>query len=203
MTSTASTTATVDGRRADSARRRQRVIKALNTATATGTEISISSIARAAHVGRTFLHLHRHCDLLAQIYTAQSRAGGPVEGAVSSASLKADLVNANGRAARQALRIRMLEKRLSELFGDRAWRERGLGAVDDIGQFKRRIGLLEKQVTALSDDLADREEQLKQPAKPAAISSDDSAEGHLGGSRTGAWIGRERRHARHSVPWLG
>lgn len=38
------------GRQADSARRRQRVTAAINQATANGTEISVSGIARAASV---------------------------------------------------------------------------------------------------------------------------------------------------------
>ena len=42
------TTAMTQGRQADSARRRQRVIAALNKATADETEISVSGIARAA-----------------------------------------------------------------------------------------------------------------------------------------------------------
>ena len=50
------------GRQADSARRRQRVLTALDRATANGTEISASGIARAAGVDRTFLYRHR--DLL-------------------------------------------------------------------------------------------------------------------------------------------
>ena len=45
---TARTEAMTKGRQADSARRRQRVIAALSKATADGTEISISAIARAA-----------------------------------------------------------------------------------------------------------------------------------------------------------
>ena len=56
--------AMAQGRQADSARRRQRVLAALNRATATGVEISVSGIARAAGVDRTFLYRHR--DLLAQ-----------------------------------------------------------------------------------------------------------------------------------------
>jgi hypothetical protein len=40
--------AMAQGRQADSARRRQRVLAALNRATATGVEISVSGIARAA-----------------------------------------------------------------------------------------------------------------------------------------------------------
>ena len=40
--------ALADGRRADSARRRQRVIAAINRAATDGTEISVSAIARTA-----------------------------------------------------------------------------------------------------------------------------------------------------------
>jgi hypothetical protein len=54
------------GRQADSARRRQRVIATLNKATADDTEISVSSIARAAAVDRSFLYRHR--DLLGKIH---------------------------------------------------------------------------------------------------------------------------------------
>jgi len=49
MTSTGpAATAMADGRRADSARRRQRVITAVSRAVTDGTEISVSAIARAA-----------------------------------------------------------------------------------------------------------------------------------------------------------
>jgi hypothetical protein len=53
----------LNGRHADSARRRQRVIAALDRAAA---EISASGIARAAGVDRTFLY--RHHDLLEKIH---------------------------------------------------------------------------------------------------------------------------------------
>ena len=46
------------GRRADTARRRQRVLKGLETAAAAGEEISVSAIARRAGVDRTFLYRH-------------------------------------------------------------------------------------------------------------------------------------------------
>lgn len=118
----------IDGRRPDSARRRQSVIKAINTASTSGTEICVSAIARAAGVDRTFLY--RHPDLLGQVHAAQASpaaadGGGP---AVSRASLQADLENAQGQITRQAGRIRQLEKKLSELLGEQAWRESGLGA---------------------------------------------------------------------------
>jgi len=158
MTATTPTSAMVEGRRADSARRRQRVIKALNAATTAGTEISVSAIARTAGVDRTFLYRHR--DLLAQIHTAQTRTAGPAGTAASTASLRADLANAHERAARQAVRIRTLEKRLSELLGEHVWRESGLGAPDDVDRLQRRIAELEQRQIALSAELADRDEQL-------------------------------------------
>jgi hypothetical protein len=58
------------GRQADSGRRRQRVLTALGRATAGGTEISASGIARAASVDRAFLHRRR--DLLEKIHAAEA-----------------------------------------------------------------------------------------------------------------------------------
>jgi len=150
----------VQGRRADSARRRQRVIKALNEASSRGGEISVSAIARAAAVDRTFLY--RHPDLLAQVHVAQTRPAaaendGPI---VSRASLQADLANAQGQIARQATRIRQLESKLSQMLGEQAWRESGLGAPEDIDKLKRRITELEQEVVDLGRQLEERGEEL-------------------------------------------
>lgn len=148
------------GRRADSARRRQRVIKAINDASGSGGELSVSAIARAASVDRTFLY--RHPDLLAQARLAQERPaaaenGGPV---ASRASLQADLANAQGQIARQAARIRQLEAKLSQMLGEQAWRESGLGAPEDIDKLKRRITELEQEVVGLTCQLEERGEEL-------------------------------------------
>jgi hypothetical protein len=151
----------IEGRRADSARRRQRVIKAINEASATGGEISVSAIARAAGVDRTFLY--RHADLLGQVHAAQASPAAADNGspAVSRLSLQADLANAWGQITRQAAHIRQLEKKLSELIGERAWRESGLGAPADIEQRQCRITELEQQVVGLRGQLAERDEDLE------------------------------------------
>jgi hypothetical protein len=47
-TNIAAVDAMIDGRRADSARRRQRVLTALDTAIKAGTELSVTGIARRA-----------------------------------------------------------------------------------------------------------------------------------------------------------
>ena len=111
MTTTASaaadpkTAAMRKGRQADSARRRQRVTAALDRAAADGTEISISGIARAAAVDRTFLYRHR--DLLEKIHALEAappagQAPGP---GVTRASLQADLLAAHERALRLTARL--------------------------------------------------------------------------------------------------
>jgi hypothetical protein len=152
--------AMTQGRRADSARRRQRVLKALNDATNNGDEISVSGIARRAGVDRSFLYRHR--DLLEQIHAAEAQppnaaSGGP---AVSRASLQVDLANSHERAVRLAARVHQLEQRLSEALGEQAWHESGLGVPDDIDQLKQQIGTLEQHTIDLRLQLEERDDDL-------------------------------------------
>ncbi|MCX4094552.1 DUF6262 family protein [Nocardia sp. alder85J] len=148
------------GRQADSARRRQRVVKALNIARGDGDDISVSAIARAAGVDRTYIYRHR--DLLAQVHAAQTapRQDGAAATSVTAASLRADLANAEARVARMAGHNKQLEKRLSELLGAEAWRESGLGAPADIDQLQRQVVNLEQQVTELRGQLRERDQEL-------------------------------------------
>jgi len=87
----------LDGRHADSARRRQRVLTALDHAVAEGTEISASAIARAAGVDRSFLYRHR--DLLEKTHALAAEPPSTVNAgpAVTRASLQADLLAAHER----------------------------------------------------------------------------------------------------------
>ena len=147
------------GRQADSARRRQRVITILDRAIAGDGETSISGIARAAGVDRTFLY--RHPDLLARIHARQ--AAPPVAApwpAVTRTSLQADLLAAHERTTRLATRIRQLEQRLSDTLGEQAWRESGLGAPADIDALNHKIISLEQQVTDLRMQLDERDQDL-------------------------------------------
>ena len=151
------------GRQADSARRRQRVIAALNKAVSDRTEISVSGIARAAGVDRTFFYRHR--DLLAQLHALEatppaagnSNGNGP---GVSRASLQTDLLAAGERAARLHSRVRQLEKRLSEALGEQAWRESGLGTPADIDALNQKIIYLEQQAIDLRLQLEEQDEDL-------------------------------------------
>jgi hypothetical protein len=148
------------GRQADSARRRARVTQAISAATTAGQEISPSSIARTAGVDRTFLYRHR--DLLEQVHVVQANATalagtGP---AASSASLQADLLNAQQRAARLSSRVRQLEGRLSSLLGEHAWQESGLGAPADIEALKQHNHALKQQIIDLRLQLGDRDQDL-------------------------------------------
>jgi hypothetical protein len=146
-------------RRAHSARCRQRVIKALNTAVTSGEEISISAIARKAAVDRTFLY--RHPDLHALIIVKAAEppvsATGP---AVSRASLIADLAGAHDRINRLVRENAQLRDRLSEALGEQAWRESGLGGPDDIEDLRRRNTELEQHVVELRRQLGEKDDDL-------------------------------------------
>jgi DNA-binding transcriptional ArsR family regulator len=148
------------GRKADSARRRQRVVRALADAVAAGEEISVSGIARRAGVDRAFLYRHR--DLLEQVHIAEAQPpeNDGTSSAVSRASLQADLANAQERGHRMDARIRQLEQKLSAVLGEQAWRESGLGAPEDIDALKRRITELEQTVVDLRGQLEERTEDL-------------------------------------------
>jgi hypothetical protein len=149
------------GRQADSARRRQRVITAINQAATAETEISVAGIARAAGVDRTFLYRHR--DLLEQIHAleaAPSAADGKTGPAVTRASLQADLLAAHERAARLNARVRQLEQRLSGLLGEQAWQQSGLGAPADIDTLNTTITHLEQQAADLRIRLSERDDEL-------------------------------------------
>ncbi|MFE6020779.1 hypothetical protein ACFQ6O_29905 [Streptomyces sp. NPDC056441] len=153
--------AMIEGRRADTGRRRQRVLAALADAARNGSEVSVTAIARRAGVDRTFLYRHR--DLLGQIH-AQAAAPTALPGgrgpAVSRASLQADLAAADALTARLATQVRRLEARLSEVLGDQVWRESGIGGPDDIEQLKARIITLEQQAIDLELKIQDRDDDL-------------------------------------------
>jgi chromosome segregation ATPase len=156
----ARTQAMRQGRQADSARRRQRVLTAIDQATATGAETSVSAIARRAGVDRTFIYRHR--DLLEHLH-AHAATPAPTNAAlpaVTRASLQADLLAAHERAHRLNARIQHLEKRLSEALGDQAWRESGLAVPVDIDALNRQITHLEHQVIDLRLKLEERDEDL-------------------------------------------
>jgi regulator of replication initiation timing len=153
-------TSMTDGRRAESARRRERVLKALDVLLRSDEDITVSGLARAARVDRTYLYRHR--DLLERVHAAA--AAPPEEGriaAVSRASLRADLTNALERNRRLTVRVRQLEKRLSESLGETAWKESGLGASADIDHLQRRITLLEQDLADIRGQLEERTEELE------------------------------------------
>ncbi|MEU7212317.1 DUF6262 family protein [Streptomyces sp. NPDC044989] len=154
--------AMADGRRADSERRRKRVVAAIKNATKDSTSISVSAIARQAGVDRTFLYRHR--DLLALVHAAELEPAGNDPGGaspVSLASLQVDLANAHARNTRLVSRVQQLEGRLSELMGEQTWRESGLGAPTDIEELQRTITRLEQRNVELSSKLEDRDGELE------------------------------------------
>ena len=153
------TTALTESRRRDSATRRQRVLNAVSRLAAAGDDLSVSSVARAARVHRSVIY--RHGDLHTAVLTQAARDTAPSDGTrASRQALQADLANAVERSTRQTQRISQLEKKLSHVLGDNAWRESGLGAPLDIEALQQRITSLEQQLGDVATQLAAREDDL-------------------------------------------
>jgi hypothetical protein len=92
MTTADVRTALAAARADDSARRHDRVVRALDALTTAGTEITVSAVARAARVHRSFIH--RHPQLHAAVTAAQREpAFVAMDSAVSVASLHTELVS--------------------------------------------------------------------------------------------------------------
>ncbi|MBV9024859.1 MAG: hypothetical protein JO362_13975 [Streptomycetaceae bacterium] len=148
------------GRRDDSARRRQRVLNVIDKLSRNGGQVSVSAVARNAGVDRTFLY--RHPDLLAHVHVLATQPL-PDNGkgtAVSRASLQADLLAANARCTRLTEQIRQLEHRLSEALGEQVWRSSGIGPPTDIDKLQARITELEQQNLDLKLQLEDQADEL-------------------------------------------
>ena len=147
-------------RRRDSTRRRQRVLDALGQLAAAGHEISVSAVARAAAVDRSFLY--RHHDLRAQIHARAATTPGtsPASTASSRQSLLADLANLqeqNQRLRRQNL---SLTTRLSEVLSTEVFDASCIGRPGETGQLQSRIAELEQQLLDQREQLQERADEL-------------------------------------------
>ena len=153
------TTALTESRRRDSATRRQRVINAVSTLAAAGDDLGVSSVARAARVHRSFIY--RHGDLHAAVLTQAARDVAPACGIrAGQPAVQTDLANALERGTRQAQRISQLEKKLSHMLGETAWRESGLGAPNGIDALQQTITILKQQLADVTAQLAARDDDL-------------------------------------------
>jgi Family of unknown function (DUF6262) len=149
----------IAARRRDSTRRRQRVLSALDQLAAAGQEISVSAVARAAGVDRSFLY--RHHDLRAQIHArATAPENSPASTAASKQSLLADL--ASLREHNQRLRRQNIDltARLSEVLGEEVFQASGIGRTDESGALRTRAGQLEQQMLDLRQELQERTDDL-------------------------------------------
>ncbi len=70
------------------------------------------------------------------------------------------MLNAQQRAARLAVRVQQLERRLSDLLGEHAWRESGLGPPADIDTLKQQNLTLEQHIADLRLQLEERDQDL-------------------------------------------
>lgn len=147
-----------EARAQDSEQRRSRVVTALRQLQAEGRVLSISAVARAAGVHRSFLH--RHPDLANAVREAATVVPS-VDSPTTDASLHAELANAHASNRRLASYTKKLESRLSELLGREVAISAGiLETGPDSGQLLRRVHDLEQLVTDLRNQLDEREDDL-------------------------------------------
>jgi len=149
----------IAARRRDTTRRRQRVLSALDQIDTAGQEISVSAVARAAAVDRSFLY--RHHDLRAQIHArAAAPASSPAPATASKQSLLADLANLREQNQRLRKQNTDLTARLSEVLGEEVFRASGIGRTDDTEALRARVGQLEQEVLDLRQELEERTDDL-------------------------------------------
>ena len=150
----------VRARRRATARRRLQVHNTVAQLRAEGAVITVSSVARAARVHRSFIH--RHPDLHATLEAAAARPAepAPATSATSFASMRADLLNIRAQNTRLHQRIETLETRLSETLGETAFRSTGMGAPDDIRTLHQNLTDSEQQILELRRQLEERTEEL-------------------------------------------
>ncbi|MEV6415663.1 hypothetical protein [Kribbella sp. NPDC051718] len=147
-------------RRRDTARRRLQVHNAIAEQVSAGADITVSSIARAARVHRSFIH--RHPDLHAAVLAAAAVPAElqPTTAQTSVASLRADLLNIRAHNTRLQQHVRALEHRLPESLGQAVYRDSGLGAPDDIRGLQETLTDREQQLLELRRKLEEREDEL-------------------------------------------
>ncbi|MGI8869762.1 MAG: DUF6262 family protein [Mycobacteriales bacterium] len=158
--STPRSTAMVKGGQADSARRRERVRKALADAVDTGAEVSVSAIATRAGVDRTFLYRHR--DLLEQVHTAEVQPRTRRRPAQRSPAHRCKPTFAPPSNAAPAWPHEPSSSRRAcpNCSANQTWHASGLGAPTDIEELQRKIVFLEQQVVDLRLQIDDRDQEL-------------------------------------------
>jgi hypothetical protein len=145
----------------DTETRRNRVAAAVTELQRAGTPLTISAVARAAGVHRSFLH--RHTDLSAAIHAAEAPSPSEATNRATEVSLRTELANVHAAHRRLAAHNRLLELRLSELLGEQAARAGGLlqpSDAPDTVQLTQTIQTLERTIDDLRVELADRTDDL-------------------------------------------
>ncbi|GIE81986.1 hypothetical protein Aph02nite_79360 [Actinoplanes philippinensis] len=146
-------------RAGDTTRRHDRVRQALTALVEAAHDITISSVARAAGVHRSFIY--RHPELRLAVEQAQRSTTISTAAVASAAWLHTDLANAQAQNARLVQQIKLLENRLSDALGVQAHQASGIGAPDKAAQLEYRCLELEQRVRDLTHQLEERTDDLE------------------------------------------
>lgn len=148
-------------RQADSEQRRRSVLKALAAMVASNEILNASSLARRAGVSRAFIY--RHDDLRARLKEAQigprTECSKEWSGAVTAASLMAELAHERAQVKGLRAKVRTLERRISELTGEQVMAETGL-VEDETTTLRARVDELSTENAILHQQLDERADEL-------------------------------------------
>lgn len=153
-------------RRLDSQTKAAQVIGVLDAMVASGTALSIAALARNAGVSRRFIYDHPELRAEAERRTAQiiERQSGAMTATarVTTASLRADLANANATNHRLSTELAALRRRLGQLLGQEVLNDLSAEQTADIpAVLAPRLEQLEATLFATQEELARRTEELE------------------------------------------
>ena len=151
-------------RRLESHTKTSSVLAAINAATSAGQTLSIAALARKANVSRRFIYDHPELRAQAEREAAQAADHhgriGTTSSHVTTASLRADLVNAKAANHRLSTELAALRRRLGQQLGhdvlaDLDW------PTNEASTTTERLTQLEQSLFETTEELATRTQELE------------------------------------------
>lgn len=153
---TAAHTRLTELRRLDSADKARRVLAALDATISAGEPLTIAALARRAGVSRRFVY--DHPELRAEAERRSAQAADRRSGAITAASLRADLANARAANHRQHTELEALRRRLGQILGRQVLAD--LGDTPVTNPTDPRVEQLDKTLSETKEELAQCQQEL-------------------------------------------
>lgn len=151
-------------RRLDSHTKTSSVLAAINAAASAGQTLSIAALARKANVSRRFIYDHPELRAQAERTAAQVAdhhgRTGFASSHVTTASLRADLVNAKAANHRLSTELAALRRRLGQQLGHNVLADLDWPTIE-ASTTTERLTQLEQSLFETTEELATRTQELE------------------------------------------